>query len=307
MVKTKVTIHIVTPNVLGLNYDPARDGSVKSTQSKINVNKVTDGYSVVYDDNVFVTLSYPSLAASILKLFRANVKDGMFEFGIVYHYETMDRSFFDVGVAKCVLEMHDLMAKIAETGSLPDFVYVPTENIEETIDDFQYETETDEDPLSMFDGYDDDDDDDEEVDDEDRDWLEYLGDNRKKKKKNNKKTSDYYGRSRTWKNAKQPRKQIDRHGVIIASDKDDIRKDKKIIKAFLKDFIPGNSKWKRDFREDVLERWVSMYVISRKQLKQLERQHRKNRRQKNPATKRLLNSVENLFTVPIDHWSDPTR
>lgn len=128
----------------------------------------------------------------------------------------------------------------------------------------------------------------------------------KKKKKKGKKT---YRISRAVKAANSPKKSYKRHGVIICSDKDAIKKDRKIIKEFLKDFIPGDSKWKRHFRDDLLDRWIRVYVITKKQLKRFEKnQHResdKDRLSRN--ARQTIDFTRRLFNVPIDTWNDPTR
>lgn len=303
MDKVNVTIHVVATDAVELNYDPMRDGKTRSTEDKINVVKVSDGYSVVFDDDVFVNLSLSKLVSSLVQVFGTNVPDTMFDFRIMYHYEGATEMYFDFDTAKHVLDLDDMMTKITKSGKIPIFTYTRLEGLNEVYSDFKDELEDNadegiEDLLN--------DEDDEEDDDYNgNDLLTYLtgGSNKKEKKE----SQDYYGRSRVWKNSKQPKKQINRHGVLIAADKSDLKKDEKIIKEFLKDFLPGDASWKKEFRNDVLHRWMSMYAISRKMLKQLEKQHRKDRKKKSVNTDRIINFTDRLFSVPVDRWSDPNK
>ena len=301
-----VTIHIVAKDGKELDYSPSRDGRTRSTETKINVLKVSDGYSVVFDDDVFMNVQPSKLIASLVTICSNNLKDTIFDFRIIYHYEGAEDSYFDPNVAKHVLDMDILMTDINDSKRIPVFGYTRLEGIADVASDLQDWNE-EEDPFGV-DEYDDEEDDDDDEDDEygPDDFMSLLtGKPTKKSKKE--KNHDYYGRSRVWKNSKQPKRQIHRHGVLIAADKSDLKKDEKIIKEFLKDFLPGKSGWKKEFREDVLERWMRTYAISRKNLKHLERKHRKNRTKKSDATKKALQFTNRLFSVPIDRWYDPSR
>ena len=307
MDKTKVTIHVVSNNGEDVGYDPIRDGRTKSSEGRINAVKVSDGYSVVFEDDVFVGLTLSNLVASILQVFGTNLPDTIFEFGIMYHYN--DESF-DPEIAKHILDLDVMMLQIKDTNKIPIFDYVRNDAVNDVLSDYRYWVETQdsmcEEDIDETDDYEDEEDDDIES----NDILSFLaGENniKPKKKKNKKKTSDYYGRSRVWKNCKQPKKNIERHGVLIASDKSDLKKDAKIVKSFLKDFMPGNSKWKKEFRQDVLDRWMSMYAISRKHLKQLEKQHRKRAVRKPSSTKKIIDFTNKLVNMPIDSWNDPRK
>lgn len=156
---------------------------------------------------------------------------------------------------------------------------------------------------------DDDDDEGEYEDDEDED--DYEDDPKPKKRRKKRRVSKpSYGESRVVKDAKNPKKSYNRHGVVVCS-KDDIKKDEKILKEFLKDFIPGDANWKKDFRSDIVKRWIKMYAVTNKQLKQLEKQHRRARLAKRNKssidTDRALEFTRKLFNTPIDRWNDPSK
>ena len=118
-----------------------------------------------------------------------------------------------------------------------------------------------------------------------------------------------YAQSRILYDAKNAKRSYNRHGVIICSDKSSKKKDMKIIKEFLKDFFPGNSNWIKEFRHDVLCRWMKMYSISKKDLKELEKTHRKaqNAKRNSIKTEKTLDFTRRLFNVPIDRWDDPSK
>jgi len=308
MDKVNVTIHVVAtaPETLK-NYDPAKDGKTRSTENQIKALKVTDGYSVVFDDDVFVEISLAKLMSSIVQVFASNIKNSIFDFRLMYHYEGATDTYFDFDTAKHVLDLDDMMCKIRDAKSIPVFMYTRTDNMQEVYTDFRNEVEDNTpEPISrLFD----DDDNDEDEDNEDSLFASLLGiDDKDKKEKKSKKDKEYYGRSRVWKNCRNPKKQINRHGVMIA-DKSDLKKDEKIIKSFLKDFLPGGASWKKEFRSDVLERWMNMYAISKKHLKELEKAHRRRRpaKRRSSTTDKILNFSEKLLAVPVDRWADPTK
>lgn len=303
MNRETLTIHIVAKDGKELDYSPSRDGKTRSTETKINVLKVSDGYSVVFDDGVFMNVQPSKLVASLVTICTNNLKDTLIDYRIVYHYEGASDSFFDPNVAKHVLDLDILMTDINDAKSIPEFAYTRLEGIADVASDLQ-DYDEEEDPFD-FEEYDDDDDEDDEYGPDD--FMSLLTGKPAKKSKDKEKDRDYYGRSRVWKNSKQPKRQIHRHGVLIAADKSDLKKDEKIIKEFLKDFMPGKAEWKKEFREDVLERWMRTYAISRKNLKQLERKQRKNRTKKSAAAERALQLTNRLFSVPIDRWYDPSK
>lgn len=296
MNKELVTIHIVANAAEELDYDPSRDGKTRSTGTKINVLRVSDGFSIVFDDDEFIKTDVTKLAASIVTLCISNVPDTIFDYRIMYHY---DEDSFNTDVAERILSMDDLFGRLNDAKEYPTVSYSQTDNVQwvyaEYIDSLPDDDDDDED----------DEDDEPEYEDSITALLKNNGSINKKKKK--KKSRDYYGRSRVWKNSKQPKRQINRHGVLIAADKDDLKKDEKIIKSFLKDFLPGNSKWKKDFRDDVLDRWMRMYAISKKNLKQLEKEHRRSRTKKSGNNDKILKYANRLFTVPVDAWNNPNK
>lgn len=132
---------------------------------------------------------------------------------------------------------------------------------------------------------------------------------KKKKGKKKKKQINPYGVAKAIRAAKSPKKYYKRHGLIICSKKDAIKKDRRIIKEFLEDFIPGNARWKKDLRKDLLDRWMLSYTITKKQLRHLEKERSEtiNRTRNSENIQKTLDFTRKLFSVPVDKWNDPTR
>lgn len=318
MEKINVTIHINPGNVSPLlleDFNQARDGKILSDENQINVNRATDGYSVIYEDQLFNEIDKAKFLAQLIKIFNTNLPGRIVNIRIQYNFEAEETYEFTEETFDSVMSLRNLCMSIVETRRVPNMSYEDTESISECIEFYEdnYEDgedgssnefeETDnsvssysedDDPYGIMSllrsGYTDDDDDD---------------DYRSKKK-----CKDYYGRSRVWKNAKSPKKAVRRHGVIIADSKSDIKKDEKILKEFLKDFFPGKASWEKEFREDVVKRFIKMYTVSKKNLKKLEKQHRKHRRKKHSShidAEKAADITKRLFNVPVDRWNDPTK
>lgn len=311
MNRVNVMLHIF-PSGVGKyeleEYDESRDGKIMSNSREIKVNKVLDGYSMLYNDDVFGNLDMSILGANIIKLFKRNLPTAIIDFGIAYHYELSNGDEdFDIDAAEKIFELDARMLKTRD----PHFYYHRTGIIKRAIEYYQdlnnEDEEDDEDYYSMY-NIGNDTEEDSDVDDI-GDIFSFLEKNSvRNKKTKNKSKSDSYGRSKVFRNAKNPKRSYHRHGVIIADDKDDIKKDEKILKEFLKDFFPGGSSWKKDFREDVLKRWMKMYVLTKRKLKKLERDHRKSSGSKvRIDTDKALDFTRRLFNVQLDHWNDPNK
>jgi len=136
-----------------------------------------------------------------------------------------------------------------------------------------------------------------------------FGKNKKRKKRKSLRSDKkkHYSSSKLIK-IKDAKKSYNRHGVIVSSKKSIIERDENVIKDFLKDFIPGNG-WKKDLRKDLLERWMSVFVITKKQLKRIEKREkeRKESNDKYKKARKVINVAGRLISTPIDHWNDPSR
>lgn len=318
MNRVTVSIHIIPSGVdqrFLTSFHPESDGNVLSSESEIKVNRCQNGYSIIYGSNVFKKLDLALLASNIVKIFKANLPDSFLDVAMFYHYETVDDDVFDMKTAEQIFALHNLFTQIVATRRVPGLQYVITQSMKQTAEDYRYEQDEDDQE------YDDDneEDDGEEFDPEEDDFLRQIfgpgfssyDDDDDDYEPRRKKTIKYYGTSRVMKDCRNPKQCIRRHGVLVASSKKDMERDEKIIKDFLKDFIPGNARWKRDFRHDILKRWMKMYAVSKKQLKGLEKEHRRRYRAKHTKSHKnqdqAIDFTRKLLSVPIDRWNDPNR
>jgi len=293
MERKTISIYVIPTEKMTTTLSVRKYGRVLSTREKINANKVEDGYSVLYPALELAKIEPEKLAASLVGLFQKNLPGTALDFvtdGILDDDDCDDLSWVNDFLA-----VESIIAKAI----VPKMANISWERG----DDFQSFLDglTDDDEDDEFDGCETDDEDEEEPDNP---FVDIMGNYNDKKSK-----KDYYGRSRVFKNSKSPKKEFNRHGVIIAQDKSDINKDEKIIKEFLKDFIPGKQGWKKELRKELTERWLRVYTVSKKQLKSLERDVRKHasNKRKSKTTKKALRMTKKLFSVPIDSWSDPNK
>lgn len=318
-------LHIVPSRVnttLIEGCDVCNIGKTCSTKDKIMVNKVgTDEYTILYFGDVFKGMNIPSLGSNIVNVLQANLKESNIKISIIYHYEFInddDNDAFSLDVAMKIASLHmyfDKHYKNIPAINNNMIQYICSDSIIETAerikDELSDEDDEDEDEENedTDDEEEDEDEDDEEAETELSKILGGYGD--KDKKKGDKKKKDY-GRSRVFRVAKNPKRSYRRHGVLVCSKKSALKKDEKVIKEFLKDFFPGNAEWKKEFRKDVLKRWMSMYVVTSNKLKQLEKEHHK-RMKKKKRYKSSINAdkavdlTRRLLNVPIDTWSDPSK
>lgn len=314
MNKVDVTIHVFQDNVNLSSNTMSKYGKIFSTLKSIKVNNVNGKYSILYKDEVFEKLDQRTFSTNLLKLFFNNLSNRSILFTIEYH---CDGKYSNLNCIAQVLVFNEIMSKLKSSAyQNNNYVsYVMSDSLKElcqyVCDNFDY------------------DDDDEEYEDEDKQQDEgqevlstlqqILGgieeddedDSDDYGKKKYKKSKKHYQSSKILRTAKNPKKSYNRHGVITVDKKNSIKTDEKIIKAFLKDFIPGDAGWKKDLRQDLLKRWIKSYAITRKKLKDMERKHRKKQEEKyrsrNPEVQTALDFARRMFSQSIDNWNDPRR
>lgn len=308
------------------DYSPSIDGKVFSSLTDIKVNKVSDGYSILYRSDDIKNMDMDVLGNNIMKLFMENVPNTIIDFKIFYYSEVVDLpeiyTAIDLKTVNAILELENKFANVPETSM---FNYIRTMNLNKIISDVianyndlneEDDEEDDSDSSDYFEAFgltnfDNDDDDEYDEDDEDDNTFsfleQYVNGGQKSKHKASKKRNAY-NESRVLYDAKNPKRSYNRHGVIIC-DKESKKRDEKILKEFLKDFFPGDAEWKKSFRNKVLKRWMKMYCVTKKDLKELEKAHRKVQNSKHGSinTEKTLDFTRRLFNVPIDRWSDPSK
>ena len=311
MERVNLTIHVIPDQIPIADLDdvtPQELGSNLSTVATFNVSRVPDGYSIVYTDSVFAKLNPLSTIDSIIKLFMSKLPGKQILVSLEYHFCLKNGAeVFDGYAAEAIKDMDDILIEIGNNTSA--VVYERSDTVDDAID--------------YLDSSDDDEDDDDE-DDEDGDGydpmdfdpndigglINLIANEGSRSKKKKKKKSREYGESEVLHETKNAKRCYNRHGVMVCSDKDALKHDQKMIKEFLKDFIPGSAGWKKDFRRDLQKRWMQMYVISKKQLKHLQKKHVKSKSKKRRGidTEKALDFTRRMFNVPANSaWNDPNR
>ena len=311
-------------------------GFLMSNKDKVLVNRVKNGYSIIFKASDFVSSKLDTVWTNIAIMFKKNLPDTDLAF-ITF---PISNTFSVRGVHEAIMMMNRIIeATTSQDNALVEHMHfdgetytkmVATKKIKFPSEDKVVEEEEEEfDPWESlgyrpkndyhgrfddddyddaYDEYEDEDDDEDDEDDEyksfeayrmPKDFIPDYSDKKKKKKS--------YAPSRVLKNCKSPKTAYNRHGVMIAN-KNDIIKDAKMIKSFLKQFIPGNSKWKKDFRDDILGRWIASYVITKKKLNKYQREMKKNERaDKIDTARKLIGSAMSMMSRSNDLWNDPNR
>lgn len=291
-----------------------------STATNLGVNRIDDNYVIVLSPETFESMhDYISqLGASIVKMFNVNLPDKDVLMSIVVSVSKRPSNKFHETLAAFanIASNFNKFSRIQYIGCNDlngDDDEEEEENVvdpEESADDIRNRLM--EQIASEYNSSDEDDDYDEDDEDEDaasdiEDEFDFGYTNKMYPKKNKPK-KPYYGTSRIWKNSDNIKRSIKRHGVVVTDSKKDVKSDEKIIKEFLKDFIPGGADWKKEFRKEVLERWMHCYAIEKKRLKKYEKKARKHSRKKRAIDpNKAVEFTKRLFYTPIDKWADPSR
>lgn len=284
-----------------------------SSADEVNVNEIAGQYAILYEEATLISLDHHKFVKIIDDLFTSTFPDDTFVISMVYHYlmdpEKVKENDDYINIQNQANEDTVNYLRILEFDfSRSSMQYIPLQDFniakmsndtvvrcnEEDQEEYDDESVMDSSEVMdlykmMIDSYDDDD-----------------SDHKNKKHKNHSKKS--YTSSRVLKSAKNGKKMYKRHGVIVIDNKKAAKIDEKIIKDFLKDFIPGGG-WKKDFREDVLKRWLTMFMISKKNLKKLEKKHRKSIKSGKHIidADRAIALTKRLFSTTNDIWNDPNK
>ena len=302
MEKTRIDIvglkiHIIPSNrnlSATPGFDTSIDGSNFSQKDQININKTADGYSVIFLDTVFKYLDIKLFIGNLIKILTTNITSTIFDVSINYHYTTSNCSYdyYDNDTARKIYELHETMVMLINAKQLKCLQYSESETLNKMFDDLNNTQEEDTEDSNT------------EIHDHSscnhnhphidvnpaqeaaiRHLLEQCGMSEEsediddtdddKEERNIKYHKKYYGKSRVFSNIKHPKQVIRKHNLLVTKSNSDIKDDIKILKSFLKDFIPGNSKWKKRFRDELLQRWIATYVISKKNMKKFMKSYNK--------------------------------
>lgn len=311
-------------------YDKEKYGSNESTSKQLNVNKVGDDYSIVLRDDIFERMDPEQLMGQICKIIKANIKD---DIGLSVNYifvKDQDRERITSKIDQIDVMMkdstwsalypdvfyrpiHDSGDDMEDSGEITfhsrDGVELPMVDIEpdQAVEEIMRQlsgngtvkkvpdkitspggvqlvrNEADLNPNSPvylremyqagyngkpddpFDFYDDD----------DPEWDVPT--------------------SRVLNRAKHPKRDIDRHGIILVKDKKSLVKDYKQLLPIVKEFIPGNSKKIRKFQKEVAKSWVKSYAMTYAEAKEIEKELRKEERKSFGVAEAAESIASSLF------------
>ena len=304
MTTTKFRL-VVVPDVEDLTMvagcTPAEIGTNFSTANNFLTSPVGDTVTSVFRADVILGINPAALARAIMTGIRQNLSGTHTVISVDYnfrHVSDPNQIAFNPDVGHMLIELCNILI----SGSCDWFHYENSPSMEMTRKFLEVTPpKEEEEPIDPFGGLFpvDNGDDDEEEDDGRHKY-------KKKKKKGHQRTK--YRESVIIQNTKNPKKDYEHHGVIICRDKDDLERDRKTIKAFLNDFIPGDARWKREFREDLLDRWLPAFTIRKKKLNKLVRKAKKRKRQKKQsAATAIAMDISRRIMTAQDPWMNPNK
>lgn len=282
---------------------PEEVGSLFSTEKQVQANHLANGFSVLYTDSVIADLNPKVVADTIAGMFINNLPGKVIDMRIAYFFKYKDPDTDDDFDEEVAIQLIQIANRFNELRS-PNFTYTNSVSmgaIRSRLDVMRSRSDGDDDDdavgdiASYLSGI--------GIDPDDEDDDDYRPAKRKRRRKS-------YTHSRVMTHASNPKKSYHRHGVLVADSKEDLERDRETIKAFLKDFIPGNADWKRELRREVLKRWMDLYAISKKNLKRMEKKHKKSqRKQKGESAEKsmAMDFARRVLSVQQDRWNDPTK
>nr|DAX41698.1 MAG TPA: hypothetical protein [Caudoviricetes sp.] len=261
-----------------MNFVSQFGEDVVSTEDEIKVVDIGTETKVIYTTNTFMKLDPPSTLINLNRILHENVADEIFAIDFISHSNE-----------DCVEDHRYEFIEALNAMDSDDFYLIGV------IKPYK-EYDEEEEPELNFDEVEYDDDD--ENEDEEVTPFNVFDQPHKKS------TNLYVRRSSIFSSSKNPKKQVNRHGILVATKSRHIEKDREMIKAFLKKFIPGKSPWVKRYRNKVLKRWISMYVVDKKTIHKFEKQYQSKRRKK--KTDKLITLGKKLIHTS-DPWNDPNK
>jgi len=295
-----------------------------STRDEIIPETTATGYVILYQISDFEQLDKEEFIATLAELFAVNRPNVDIVISIDVNGSTADGRFFDEAfdLANTLQELEPVNLEIVHC-IYDDFGREDEDDDEDTDDDDdecdgvcrrcsdstcenhpRYNLDDDEEPYPrstrssgpftgfrsfVQDEYDEDDDDERP---------------RSRKKKKVKKD---YGASRSIKAAKHPKRDVKRHNIVITTKKN-FDRDEKIVREFLRDFIPGKAGWVKDYRKEVLDRWMRAFVIKEKVAKRRKEEWQEKQRSKVTKDRvKTVRSITDTITRAYNPFYDPKK
>ena len=299
-----------------------------STATHVKIFKSADFIGVAFTTNEMEVMNPPQVVATIKEILDKNMPTEAISFGVYMDVDSLETSLQKQNSVRLVEAIRKLAAdnerftvdanaeavesklmKAISSNQPAKYNGFTASQELRNLGVLNDEDDDLEDYFELDDDYEDDDDEEDEDEDDElgEDDIPGLSGFSFGRRRRNKKNS-YYGKSRVWKDSNHIRRSINRHGVVI-STKSNMDRDKKILKEFLKDFIPGNKGWEKSFRAELAKRWMAVYVVSKKQLKNLEKNHRnkKNYKSNKNNLKGAFSLASKILAPKNDIWFDPNR
>jgi hypothetical protein len=290
------------------NYPPSIFGSRVSSLEGVKVNTINGGYTIIFSYSMIAECN-PEAVADILRSIMLKMEPNGTRI-LIYHLVTLlnhpkysfefmtkmyaiylrTSKFDDINI-KLGTTMRDLF----ENHDVNEDLYDDEDEEPAGIDMNLYSRANKKDNSDL--------------------WLENanllnmeLNVKGKKKKKKSSKDKDKdkddiaIKKSAIYKSSDHPKRDVKKYGLIRIEDKDDIKKDYKQLLAVTKDFIPGNEKWKKEFRQNLAARWLMSYAVTKKKLKKLQSVRNKDN-SKSETVKKISKSLYNTSSI----WTNPKR
>ena len=300
---------IVLPDGIDVNQIEGFEyGHEFSTESEIhtNVNRTSNGYSILYRDKVFVNIDTQLLGDSVISIFTDSIPNILIDLRLHYFYFNM----FDEVCGTAVLNLDEYFSE-----SLRDNVDYESSDSVEKLADYLYDAQEDDE--------DEDDDDYDDEDDEDEyepytfnpfeqydDWFPSTP-----TPSSSRKNTKYNFRRSRLIQSPGAKKSFKRHNILVSSNKSDIKYDRKTLNNILKYWLyhPDDPKWVDDYRKELLDRIMSVLVVTKKESKQLAKSYKKSRNKKydkaryreKKITMGVLEKI--LLTRDRDPFYDPNK
>ena len=276
---------------------------ILSTPEEIRVVEIGRDAVVVYKASEFLQLNPETTMQNLNTLLEESIDDDMYLISFTYHSDPpigISASNRYIVYRNTVFAMRDAITSHDDwkLALIPteDPRYRPTKDYFEAMADHDEENNEEDEDISDLDDLDE-----VEPDDDEEDISNDPFDGFDPEPKHRKKFS--VRKSAVFSGSCSPKKQFRHNGVVVAAKQSHIEKDRAMIKAFLKQFIPGKSPWIKRYRNKILKRWMKMYMVDKKTIKKFykEQQSKKTSKRK----KKLVGMTHRL--LQNDPWNDPNK
>lgn len=274
-----VVIHIVPSLCNDLrvfaNYDSQKDGTQRSTLTRMIANKTDYGYSLIYGSHDILKLDPRTLVRLWVDRFTKHFHDEKLTFMLAVHYKHKSDPLVNYStddMVEAILDINWLFAKFREQNPNA-FNYVESKSVHSIYVEYMDRHYTNTPQVA-------------EPEPDIRTILKSNKSKRKKKKYKFKSIADIK-RSKAM-------KMVKKNNILISDSKKLIKKDKKTIDAILKDILPDSMK---KYRKKVRNRWINSLIISRKDFNKIKGKHNQCKQMQHDRMQNLIHSPKIIQEV----------